>query len=260
MTAQAAPVRAGDSLAKDLQSVLGGANKVSGQIVEASENSAKRMAQANLSAFGQDMLALDGTLDANSNYRDADKAVGKIYEQYKNVDVGSSQETYDAMFDKSALPTVGRTRNVYRTKDTKQTTGRLLEAKEKELMFTPSVDSEYFNTWDKSVRASGLISSDDSNKYFSNVQITKFNNQAQSFLDINLNDPVQQANVYNMMFGAQSTMSQDPSGNRVYSAVGSTPAIEVDKQRRAFESLMGTYVAGKKAQTKTSLKKPTFTY
>ena len=92
VTAQAAPVRAGESLAKDLQSVLSGATKISGQVVEASENSAKRMAQANLSAFGQDMLALDGTLDDNSNYVDADKAVNKIYEQYKNVDVGSAQE------------------------------------------------------------------------------------------------------------------------------------------------------------------------
>ena len=113
MSAQASIVQAGDSLAKDLGSLLGAVGQATGSVVEASENSAKRMAQANLSEFGKAMLSLDGSLGENSNYLEADKEVTKIYENFKNVNVGSSQHIYDEMFDRSALLTVGRTRNTY---------------------------------------------------------------------------------------------------------------------------------------------------
>jgi len=253
--AQPIMVKSTQGLARDLQGLLGAAENLTGSALEASESTAKRMAQANLSSFGKEILALDSVLDNNSDYRAAQDKADEIYSHYKNADVGTSQDTYDEMFDKSALMTVGRTKGAYGKKAVVQETTKLLNAKEQELMFTGSVDSDYLQTWKGDVTASGLVTDKEAHTAFSDIQITKFNNRRNEFAGLNLNDD----NVmkgFNLMFGSQTRMTRDSEGNIAYEAVGSTPSSVVDNQRKAYEKFLKDVGAKRNAEVKQSLKKP----
>ncbi len=250
-------IQVGDSLAKDFQQFANATAGVTTRALEASEDTAKRMAQANLSALGKDLMAFDKTLPADADFDEAQQKVDSIYQNYKNVNIGTSQQVYDDMFDNSALPTVGRMKVSYNKAGVKSDTAKLRDAKREELMFTGGdITKDYFDTWTGDVTATGLISRDDAHKDFSDIQIMKFNNKRVEYATINMT-PENIRKGYNMSFGAQSKIVvDDVTGINKFVPVGDTPANVVDAQRKAYEKFLGDVKAKREAEVKTSLKKP----